>query len=185
MKIRITSFTVGFGKWEQKGYVLYPSPHPGTGPAYMVVNEDGDPLFVEGGEDELRNLFDFPEPWWYVDALREVAHAAWCVDCGEPLTEWPFSGDSALEMAEDMGWLARYGPAAGEFILPTTRVWFPRGLPAELPAALPLPRVLRFLADAVREGFAEPLSPWQIIIPPGPKLTAAELAAGQSKRRDK
>ena len=180
MKIRIVSFTVSIGDWGEKGYILYPSPHPGTGPAYMVVNEDGDPLFVEGGKSELRNPVNSPEGWWYVHALNDVAHAAWCADCGEPIREWPFPGHSALERAEDMGWVARYGPAAGEVILPNTPVFFPGGREAarrEQAAGGDIRRAMRLLADCVRQEVAEPLLPGAPAPPGGTVVTAAELAA--------
>ena len=180
MKIRIVSFTVSIGNWQEKGYILYPSPHPGTGPAYMVVNGDGVPLFVEGGESELRNPVNSPEGWWYVHALRDVAHAAWCADCGEPLGEWPFDGVYALEVAENMGWVARYGPAADEVILPNTPVFFPGGREAarrEQAAGGDIRRAMRLLADAVRQEEAEPLLPGEVPPRPGEIVTAAELAA--------
>ena len=179
MQIRITPFTVGFGGREERGYILYPSPDPGTGPAYLVLDKDGDLLFVEGGEDELRDPINCPDERWYVAALRDVAHAAWCADCGEPLEEWPFDGVYALEVAENMGWVARYGPAADEVILPDTPVFFPGGLPADLreQAGGDVRRAMRLLADCVRQEVAEPLLPGSTAPAEGVVVTAAGLAA--------
>ena len=179
MELRIASFTVGFGGRDERCFLLYPSPDPGTGPAYLVLDKDGDLLFVEGGEDELRDPINCPDERWFVDALRDVAHAAWCADCGEPLEEWPFDGVYALEVAENMGWIARYGPAADEVILPNTPVWFQDGLRAGLvtQACGDVRRAMRLLADSVRQEEAEPLLPGEVPPRPGEIVTAAELAA--------
>ena len=84
-----------------------------------------------------------------------------------------FNPPAALELAENLGWLTRCGPASGDILLPSTPVVFRGGLPAGLreQAGGDVTRAIHLLADCVRQSVAEP-------IPPGGKVvTAAELAA--------
>ena len=74
---------------------------------------------------------------------------------------------------------ARYGPCAGEVLLPETRVFFPDGVPAGLreQARGDLRRALKLLADCVRKWDADPAEVFESLPEWGEVVTAAELAA--------
>ena len=175
MQIRIAEITFECEGREEKYFVLYPSPEPPGSPAsWMILDSDGGPVGVDSYIDDLRG--DCGDE--FIDALDAAARAAVARDAGERMSElYPIPGTSALEWAEDLGWLARYGE--DDPILPDTPVWFPRGLPRGLreQARGDLRRAMRLLADAVRQEAAEPLLPGASAPAEGAVVTAAELAA--------
>ena len=175
-ELRIAKVTVDFDGREDKYYIMYPSPAPPDSPDWMILDTDGSPVCVDWTVDEVRDF----APDEFVDRLDAAARAAVARDAGERMSElYPIPGTSALEWAEDLGWLARYGE--DDPILPDTPVWFPRGLPRGLreQARGDLRRAMRLLADAVRQEAAEPLLPGASAPAEGAVVTAAELAAGQ------
>ena len=62
---------------------------------------------------------------------------------------------------EEQGLVARIGPGRDDVIYPDTRVWFPGGVPADLPrkAGVDIKKALQLVADAVRSGEAMPVGP--------------------------
>ena len=175
MTVKIADITVGFDGREEKYYILYPSPEPPESPAsWMILDSDGGPVGVDSYIDDLRG--DCGDE--FIDALDAAARAAVARDAGERMSElYPIPGTSALEWAEELGWLALIGE--DDPILPDTPVWFPRGLPAALreQARGDLRRAMRLLADAVRQEEAEPLLPGASAPAEGVVVTAAGLAA--------
>jgi len=88
-------------------YVVFPSPYPGRGPEYMVVDAAGAPVCFDETFDYLRDIADSPEPDAFVEALEAAADAA-VARGGEPLEgRIAILGDSAIELAEGEGWLHR------------------------------------------------------------------------------
>jgi len=160
-ELRIAEFEEG-DDWH---YVVYLTPAPAEGPVWMAFDPaDG---WVAVGRDASG------ERW------RGVRAAVTAGD-GEPLEDWiTLLSPSALDLAEKLGWLVRFGPVSGEVLAPASLVWFPRGLPAGLreQAGGDIHRALRILADCVREKKAEALP--EFAEPPvwGTVVTAAELAA--------
>jgi len=177
MTVKIADVTVEFDGREEKYYVLYPSPEPPESPAsWMILDSDGGPVGVDSYIDDLRG--DCGDE--FIDVLEAAARAAVARDTGERMNElYPLPGTSALEWAEDLGWLVLIGE--DDPILPDTRVLFPDGLPAGLRdrAGGDIRRAMLLLADAVRQEEAEPLLPGEVPPRPGEIVTAAELAAAQ------
>jgi len=62
---------------------------------------------------------------------------------------------------EQQGLVARYGPGREDVIFPDTRVWYPDGVPADLPlkAGVDVKKALRLVADCIRDGQAMPVGP--------------------------
>jgi len=173
-ELRIAEITVDYDGREDRYYVWYPSPELPDSPAWMVLDTDGGWVCVDWTVDKVRE----EAPDEFVDRLDAAARAAVARDAGERMSElYPIPGTSALEWAEDLGWLALIGE--DDPILPDTPVWFPRGLPAALreQARGDLRRAMRLLADAVRQEEAEPLLPGASAPAEGAVVTAAELAA--------
>jgi len=174
MELRIADITVEFGGREDKYYVWYPSPGLPDSPEWMVLDTDGGGVCVDWTVDKVRE----EAPDEFVDALEAAARAAVAAGDGERMNElYPLPGTSALEWAEDLGWLALIGE--DDPILPDTPVFFPGGLPADLRAQAggDVRRAMRLLADAVRQEEAEPLLPRERVPAEGAVVTAAELAA--------
>ena len=162
MEIWIASFTVKFRGKKKRYYVMYPSKPPVGGPELMVLDAEGAPLRVADAYASRRS--------------RIVAEAFAAIRRGicEPLEKRrSVLSPSALELAEDLGWLARTGPASRDILLPSTRVFFRGGLPADLRAQAggDVRRAVHLLADCIRQGAAKPIPPRGVIV------TAAELAA--------
>jgi len=173
-ELRIAKVTVDFDGREDKYYIMYPSPAPPDSPDWMILDTDGSPVCVDWTIDEVRGF----APDEFVDRLEAAARAAVARGDGERMSEmYPIPGTSALEWAEDLGWLALIGE--DDPILPDTPVWFPGGLPAGLREQAPgdIRRAMRLLADCVRQEEAEPLLPGVGPPRPGETVTAAELAA--------
>jgi hypothetical protein len=173
-ELRIAKITVDYDGREDRYYVWYPSPAPPDSPDWMILDTDGSPVCVDWTVDEVRDF----APDEFVDRLDAAARAAVARGDGERMNELYIKpGTSALEWAEDLGWLARYGE--DDPILPDTPVWFPGGLPGGLreQAGGALRRALRLLADCVRKEEAEPLLPGSTAPAEGVVVTAAELAA--------
>ena len=175
MTVKIAEITFECEGREEKYFVMYPSPEPPGSPAsWMILDSDGGPVGVDSYIDDLRD--ELPDE--FVDALDAAARAAVARAAGERMNElYPLPGTSALEWAEDLGWLALIGE--DDPILPDTPVFFPGGLPADLRAQAggDIRRAMRLLADAVRQEEAEPLLPGA---PPGrggEVVTAASSAA--------
>jgi len=162
MEIRIAPFTVVFGGRKKRYYVMYPFHPPVGGPVLMVLDSKGIPLRVADAYASRRS--------------RIVAAAFDTIRLGvsQPLEKLrSVPSPAALELAEELGWLARYGPSSQDILLPSTPVFFRGGLPNELreQAGGDVRGAMHLLADCVRQGVAEP-------IPPGGKVvTAADLAA--------
>jgi len=177
MTVKIAEITFECEGREEKYFLMYPSPEPPGSPAsWMILDSDGGPVGVDSYIDDLRD--ELPDE--FVDALEAAARAAVARDTGERMNElYPLPGTSALEWAEDLGWLALIGE--DDPILPDTPVLFPDGLPAGLRdrAGGDISRAMRLLADAVRQDEAELLLPGVAPSRPGEILTAAELAAAQ------
>ena len=178
MTVKIAEITFECEGREEKYFVLYPSPEPPESPAsWMILDSDGGAVSLDGYIDDLRD--ELPDE--FVDALAGAARAAVAKDAGVPLRERrSVPGTSALEWAEDLGWLALIGE--DDPILPDTPVWFPGSLPAarrEQAAGGDIRRAMLLLADCVRQEEAEPLLPGAPAPPGGEVVTAAELAAGQ------
>jgi len=174
MELRIADITVEFGGREDKYYIMYPSPAPPDSPDWMILDTDGSPVCVDWTVDEVRDF----APDEFVDRLDAAARAAVARDAGERMSElYPIPGTSALEWAEDLGWLALIGE--DDPILPDTPVWFPRGLPGGLreQAGGDVRRAMRLLAGCVRQEVAEPLLPGSTAPAEGVVVTAAGLAA--------
>ena len=160
-----------------KGFVVYPCPAPDSGPAWMILNANGVPVCV----DETGRIKSRRKRVDYVDPPRAAAIMAFLSRAGGPLEDRLEVVDfSALQRAEELGWLARVAPRKGDAVFPTTRVWFPDGPPAELhrQACGDLSKAMAVLADAVRRGEAVDLSVWRYTPTMGKVVTAAELAAG-------
>ena len=174
MELRIADITVEFNGREDKYYIMYPSPAPPDSPDWMILDTDGSPVCVDWTVDEVRDF----APDEFVDRLDAAARAAVARGGGERMNELYIKpGTSALEWAEELGWLALI--REDDPILPDTPVWFPRGLPAALreQARGDLRRAMRLLADAVRQEEAEPLLPGASAPAEGVVVTAAGLAA--------
>jgi len=109
MQIRIADITVEFNGREDRYFVMYPSPAKSDSPAsWMILDSDGGPVGVDSYIDDLRD--ELPDE--FVDALDAAARAAVARGDGEPLSERrSVPADSAIEWAEDLGWLPAPGAA--------------------------------------------------------------------------
>ena len=164
MEIWIADFTVRFGGRRKKYYVMYPSNPPVGGPVLMILDSEGAPIRVADAYASRRSR------------IVAAAFAAIRLGICKPLEKRrAVLSPSALTLAEDLGWLARTGPASRDILLPSTRVFFRGGLPADLreQARGDVRRAMHLLADCVRQGAAKPIPPRGVIV------TAAELAAAQ------
>jgi hypothetical protein len=162
MEIRIAPFTVVFGGRKKKYYVMYPLDPPVGGPVLMVLDSKGTPLRVADAYASRRSR------------IVAAAFAAIRLGVSQPLGKLrSVPSPAALELAENVGWLTRCELTSSGVLLPSTPVFFRDGLPADLreQAGGDVRRALQLLADCVRQGVAEPISP------KGEVVTAAELAA--------
>ena len=162
MGIRIAPFTVVFGGRKKRYYVMYPFDPPVGGAVLMVLDSKGAPIKTADAYASRRSR------------IVSAAFAAINRGISQPLEKLrSVPSPAALELAENVGWLARYGPGTQDILLPSTPVFFRGGLPAGLreQAAGDAPRAMQLLADCVRQGVAEPIRPGSAVV------TAAELAA--------
>jgi len=182
MEFRIAPFEVdGWGY-----YILYPSetlrPRLRLDRLYLILDEAGRPVDTSAaGQRE------------FMERIKSRAFHTWLRDVGEPLEERLELVDvSALQYGSWWEWLVLTGPRKEDAILPTTRVWFPGGLPAALfrreQATGDLYDAMLLLADAVRQEAGEPLLPGAPTPYAGVVLTAIELsneiqARNRSRRR--
>jgi len=168
MELRIARFTAPSKGREYRYHVVYPVPAPVSSPKWLIIDREGEAI---GDSDSLPP-----------HALSIMASTAVERGVGEPLEKRiTLMAPSARKWAEELGWVARYGPGRNELILPGTRVFFCGGLPAGLreQAAGDLRRALRLLADCVRKWDADPAEVFESLPEWGEVVTAAELAAGQ------
>ena len=173
-EIRIAGVTVK----EEQYFVIYPFPSPAKGPEWLLLDADGGPVCVDKTVDALRGFV----PDEFVDALEAAADAAVESGAGEPLDErLGIPSVSAISLAEDLGWLARYGPSSQDILLPSTPVFFFGGLPAGLreKSVGAIHMAVRLLADCVPNADADTVSAFESIPEDvdGCIVTAAELAA--------
>ena len=184
MEFRIAPYEVdGWGY-----YILYPSetlrPRLRLDRLYLILDEAGRPLNTSAaGQRE------------FMERIKSRAFHTWLAGVGEPLEERLELVDvSALQYGSWWYWLVLTGPRKEDAILPTTRVWFPGGLPAALfrreQATGDLYDAMLLLADAVRQEAGEPLLPGAPTPYAGVVLTAIELsneiqARNRSRRRRK
>lgn len=188
MEFRIAPFEVdGWGY-----YILYPSetlrPRLRLDRLYLILDEAGRPVDTSAVGHGM-----YPVTREFIERVKSRAFHTWLADAGEPLEERLELIDiSALEQGGWWYWLALMGPRKEDAILPTTRVWFPDGLPAALykreQATGDLYDAMRLLAVLVYEGKAEILSPRAAAPLGGTVVTAIELsdeiqARNRSRRR--
>ena len=182
MEFRIAPYEVDGWRY----YILYPSetlrPRLSHDRLYLILDEAGRPLNTSAaGQRE------------FIERVESRAFHTWLAGVGEPLEERLELVDvSALQYGSWWEWLALMGPRKEDAILPTTRVWFPDGLPAALykreQATGDLYDAMRLLAVLVYEGKAEILSPRAAAPWVGTVVTAIELsdeiqARNRSRRR--
>jgi hypothetical protein len=166
MELRIARFTVPSKGREYRYYVVYPVPAPDTSPKWLIIDKDGEAICDS----------DFTA----LQTLSTAAEAAVEGGAGEPLEKRiTLMAPSARKWAEELGWVARYGPGINELILPDTRVFFPDGLPAGLreQARGDVRRALCLLAVCVRKWDADPAEVLESLPEWGEVVTANELAA--------
>jgi hypothetical protein len=125
--------------------------------------------------------YDFRFRW------KDALNAVWLAEAGEPLEERLDLVDiSALRQGEILYFLALAGPRKEDAVLPTTRVWFPEGLPDDLDkqARGDLYEAMRHLAYCVRYNGAEILRPQAPAPADGGIVTALDMVGAGPGSKD-
>jgi len=171
MEMKIANVSVDGNEY----FVIHPFCPPVLRPTWLALDADGKPVCDYWNIEYITNLSEE-----FREALEDAAYAAAKDGDGEPLEDrLAVLSPSAIERAEEIGWVVRYGPAPEEVIWPFTPVYFWGDVPSSLllQARGDVWRALQLLAICVRKWDADPVSVFAEPPEEGIVVTAAELAA--------